>query len=163
MPKDKTLFARVSEGEWRAVRERAARAGCTASAYVRCAVAAYSIEADETGAALPARVGVDALTVRLVARELVRQGVNLNQAAHALNVGALAASGEGPGLSPSERRLLLEGVEDARLRLAEVARGLAGVQREFERAALSRWVEIPAPRKASPRAGRGGEGGEPCP
>lgn len=47
--KARSIRVRLSEGEWQSVKDRAAALGCSASSYVRHAVAAYALASDEAG------------------------------------------------------------------------------------------------------------------
>lgn len=155
--KTRVIYIRVPENQWKRVKERSAALGCSASSYVRHAVAAYALVSDEAGGESPALVGVDEASVREISREFVMQGVNLNQATHALNTAALAAGKADSGLSEDDRRVLLEGVEEARLALPEVSKGLAALYGLFREVLKRRLVEIPPPMKSVERKRRKGE------
>lgn len=51
--KARSIRVRLSEGEWQSVKDRAAALGCSASSYVRHAVAAYALASDEAGGCAP--------------------------------------------------------------------------------------------------------------
>ena len=152
--KSRMFHVRVTEEQWEHVMERAAAIGCSAGSYVRHAVAAYALASDEAGGEPPAFVGVDAASVREISREFIMQGINLNQATHALNTAALAEERADSGLSDDDRRVLLEGVEDARLALSEISKGLVALDDSFRKVLKRRLVEIPPPMKKVERARR---------
>lgn len=158
---DRSVRCRLSQAEWEHVRDRAAAMGCSASSYVRHAVAAYALASDAAGGEPPTLVGVDDVSVREISRELVMQGVNLNQAAHALNTAALAAQRADSGLSDDDRRVLLGGVEEARLALPEVSGRLAALHGCFRELLKRRFVEVPPPMKKA-KPGRSEGEAAPC-
>lgn len=143
----RTIHVRVTDEQWGYIRERSAELGCSAGSYIRHAVAAYALASDKMGDGSPEFVGVDTRSLRELTRELVIQGVNLNQIAHALNVSALAAEGAESGLTPDDRRVILDGVEEARLSLPSISEGLKKIHLDFREMLDSTLVEIPAPKK----------------
>ena len=140
--KSRTVHVRVTEEQWRRIGERSAELGCSAGSYIRHAVAAYALVSDATGD-VPPLVGVETATMLAIDRELFKQGVNLNQIAHALNTSALAAARADAGLSEDDRRVLLEGVGGAALCLPGIRSALKEIQRACDEVAGRAAVAIP--------------------
>lgn len=141
---------RVSEDERGRLKGACDALGCGMSDYIRGALVAYSVDLSERGEP-GARVAVSDSEMRALLGEARKAGVNINQAAHALNAAAKAlreADAQG-GLPLDEVRYATDCIEEAADAVPgiveQVGRVHAAVNRVAERRVL--WMpECPGPR-----------------